>query len=120
MSVSVGGPASWAGLHRLFRQPEGITESTRWLFAGLAMVSLALSLPALLSAAADGALLMGLAATLALAVSWICGYLSRRVPFGLDVMDAAAMTGFALACPDPATVLGIMLGSLVKKWNIRR
>lgn len=112
MSVSVGIPVSGAGLRGLFRRPEGITESTRWLFAGLAMVSLVLSLPALLSAAADGALFLGLAATLALAASWIGGYLSKRVPFGLDVLDAAAMTGFALACPDPATVLGITFGAV--------
>lgn len=112
MSVRVGGPVFGVGLHRLFRRPEGITESTRWLFCGLAMVSLALSLPPMLSAAAGGVLLMALAATFLLAASCIYVYLTKRVPLGLDLLDAAAIIGLALACPTPNTVLAYLFSAV--------
>ena len=105
MSVNVGGPGLGAGLRGLFRRPDGITESTRWLFAGLAMVSLVLSLPAALAAVSGGMLLVLLCATLTLVASNIYVYLSRHVPPALDLLDAAMIIGFALACPTPSTAV---------------
>jgi diguanylate cyclase (GGDEF)-like protein len=108
----VRGPGSGVGLHRLFRRPEGITESTRWLFCGLAMVSLALSLPPMLSVAAGGVLLMALSATFVLAASCNYVYLTKRVPLGLDLLDAAAIIGLALACPTPKNVVAYVFTAI--------
>ena len=107
MSVVVRSPEFKAGLRGLLRRPEEITESTRWLFTWLTMVFLVLCLPGVLSSARGGVLALGLAASLALTASWIYGFLSKRVPLVLDLLDAAAMTGFALACPEPAVVVMI-------------
>lgn len=98
-----------ARLHR----PSGIVESTRWLFALLAVVSLVVSLPGAFSAP-HGATLMivGFGAALTLTASWVCGYLRRGVPFGLDVLDAAALIAFGVACPDPMAVIGVVFSAV--------
>jgi diguanylate cyclase (GGDEF)-like protein len=43
-----------------------------------------------------------------LAASCIYVYLTKRVPLGLDLLDAAAIIGFALACPTPKTVVAYL------------
>lgn len=95
------------GLRRMFRRPEGVAEGTRWLFTWLALASLAFCLPGVLSTARGGMLLLGLAATFILAASWVYGFLNERVPFALDVIDALAMTAFALAGPAPAAIVSV-------------
>lgn len=109
MSIS---PFASRELRQLFRRPEGITESVRWLFGCLAVSSLALTLPPVLSTARGAFLALGVAATLALVVSWILGYLTKRVLLVFDVVDAVAITALALAAPQPAFVLGITFGAV--------
>jgi hypothetical protein len=86
------------------RRPEDIQEATRWLFAVLALVSIVLSLPATLAAANGARLLVVLASSVVLGLSWGAGYLRRSAPFALDVVDAVAMAAFALASPEPSVV----------------
>ena len=93
-------------------RPEDIQEATRWLFAVLALVSIVLSLPATLAAANGTRLLVVLASSVVLGLSWGAGYLRRSAPLVMDVMDAAAMAAFALACPEPAAALGIVFAAL--------
>jgi len=73
----------------------------------LTVAFLVLCLPGVISTARGGVLALGLAASLALTASWIYGFLRKRVPLALDLLDATAMTGFALACPEPAVVVMI-------------
>jgi diguanylate cyclase (GGDEF)-like protein len=94
------------------RRPEDIQEATRWLFAVLALVSIVLSLPATLAAANGARLLVVLASSVVLGLSWGAGYLRRSAPFALDVVDAVAMAAFALASPEPAVALGIVFCAL--------
>ena len=78
----------------------------------LAVISLLITLPAPLSSARGGVLLLALAAALTLTGSCIYVYLSQRVPLVLDVLDAAAITGFALACSTPVPVLGYVFAAM--------
>ena len=43
--------------------------------------------------------------------SWIYGFLRQRVPFGLEVLDAVALTAFALAGPVPAAATPLIFAS---------
>jgi len=51
MSVRGGTRAPWAALRGRLRRPTGITESTRWLMAALVVVSVVLTVPAVLPVA---------------------------------------------------------------------
>jgi diguanylate cyclase (GGDEF)-like protein len=94
------------------RRPEGIIEGTRWLFAVLALASLALTAPVALSSP-SAPRLAGIAITsLILAGSWITGYLRRAAGLAFDVLDALAMLAFALASPVPESVLSLVFASL--------
>ena len=94
------------------RRPGEIQEATRWLFAVLALVSIVLALPATL-AAADGARpFVVLASSVVLGLSWGAGYLRRSAPLAMDLVDAAAMAAFALACPEPVVAMGIVFAAL--------
>src|SRR5665647_2103106 len=98
----------WARVVR----PEDIQEATRWLFAVLALVSIVLSLPATLAAADGARLLVILASSAVLGLSWGAGYLRSSAPLVMDVVDAAAMTAFALAGPEPSVVYMIVFTAL--------
>jgi hypothetical protein len=94
------------------RRPGEIQEATRWLFAVLALVSIMLTLPAPLAAANGPRLLVVLASSVVLGLSWGAGYLRRSAPFALDVVDAVAIAAFALASPEPVVALGIVFAAL--------
>ncbi|HEY5180886.1 MAG TPA: EAL domain-containing protein [Dermatophilaceae bacterium] len=94
------------------RRPGEIQEATRWLFAVLALVSIMLSLPAPLAAANGARLLVVLASSVVLGLSWGAGYLRRSAPFALDVVDAVAIAAFALASPEPVVAMGIVFAAL--------
>jgi len=98
----------WARVAR----PGDIQEATRWLFIVLTLVSLALALPATLAAADGARLLVVLASSVVLGLSWATGYLRRSAPLVLDVVDAVAMAAFALACPEPNVVFAIVFAAL--------
>ena len=98
----------WARVVR----PEDVQEATRWLFAVLALVSIVLSLPATLAVADGARLLVVLASSVVLGLSWGAGYQRRSAPLVMDVVDAAAMVAFALAGPEPSVVYMIVFTAL--------
>jgi diguanylate cyclase (GGDEF)-like protein len=98
-------------------RPEGIADSARWLFAGLVLASVLVSLPMpLLSARSDVATL-GLGCAIVLVIIWAGVYWSGRFPWWRDGLLAVAITGFALASPNPTVVFpfvfaGVWFGAL--------
>jgi diguanylate cyclase (GGDEF)-like protein len=99
------------GLKRA-RRPEEIVEATRWLFAVLALLSLALALLAPLSTANSVMQLVALASAAVLGLSLGAGYLRKRMPLGMDVVDAVAILAFTLACPEPGAVFAFVFSCL--------
>ena len=89
-----------------------MVEATRWLFAVLTLVSLPLALLAPLATGNDTMLLVALASTVVLGLSWSAGYLRRSAPLGMDVVDALATLAFALASPHPAAAFGFVFFAL--------
>jgi GGDEF domain-containing protein len=90
----------WAQL----RRPTGLVEQTRRLFYLALLVSLALTLPGpLRTLTADTLPFVAIAPACLIAV-WSYRYLSRSSPLPLDVAEAAATTGLAVAFPDPSAV----------------
>ncbi len=96
----------------LVRRPTDMVEATRWLFAVLALVSLLITWPAPLASAGGTMLLVALACSCVLAGSWVWGYAHRTAPLASDLIDAVAIGGFALACPEPGAAFSIVFGSL--------
>ncbi len=94
------------------RRPAGALEATRWLFAVLALVTVVLALPGTLVAADGVTVVAAVAAAVTLGLSWVTGYLRRCAPPAMDVVDAVAMTVFALAGPEPAAVFGLVFAAL--------
>jgi diguanylate cyclase (GGDEF)-like protein len=94
------------------RRPTDVVESTRWLFAMLAVASLAITLPALVVSGDRRMLPAALASAVALVSSWSAGYLRRDAPLGMDLVDAFAILVFALACPFPSAALGFTFAAL--------
>ena len=101
-----------AGL-TLWRRPVGILQGTRWLFTWLGLLSLAFSVPALLPTVTVSplALLLAVASVLALVGSWVFGFLRQQVPFALEVVDAVALTAFALAGPVPSAAAPLIFAA---------
>ena len=87
----------------LLHRPTGVLEGTRWLFTWLALLSLVFSLPGIIPnvTASRLDLLLASVAAAALCGSWLYGLVRQRVPFALEVLDALALTAFALAGPVP-------------------
>src|SRR5664280_570174 len=79
------------------RRPDGLVE---------------LTLPAPLVAANATTLLMVVVSSGALVTSWVYRYLTGTDPLSFDVMDAAAVLGFALACPSPIVAFGVAFAAL--------
>ena len=94
------------------RRPDGLVERTRWLFCLCVLASLALTLPAPLVAANATTLLLVVVSSGALVTSWVYRYLTGTDPLSFDVMDAAAVLGFALACPSPIVAFGVAFAAL--------
>ncbi|ASD22879.1 hypothetical protein B7495_12895 [Cryobacterium sp. LW097] len=87
----------------LLDRPAGVLEGTRWLFTWLALLSVVFSLPGIIPnvTASRLDLLLASVSTVALISSWIYSLMRQRVPFALEVLDALALTAFALAGPVP-------------------
>ncbi|MGY4857739.1 putative bifunctional diguanylate cyclase/phosphodiesterase [Cryobacterium sp. AP23] len=98
-------------LPTLVRRPTGILHGTRWLFTWLAMLSVLFTLPEALATVSvnPAALLLATVAAFTLWGSQIFGYLRQRVPFSLEVLDAVALTAFALACTNPSAVTPLII-----------
>ena len=98
-------------------RPEDIADGTRWLFAGLVVASVLVSLPAPLSSARGVALPLAVVSTAVLTATWTGVYLSGRFALWCDVVLAVAICGFALASPSPTVVFpfvfaGVWFGAL--------
>ncbi|HZL06711.1 MAG TPA: hypothetical protein VFE45_15080, partial [Coriobacteriia bacterium] len=89
-----------------------IVEATRWLFAVLALVSLAIALLAPLAVADGTRLSAALASAAVLGLSWGAGYLRRSAPLTMDVVDAVAIMAFTLAGPAPTAAFGLVFAAL--------
>jgi diguanylate cyclase (GGDEF)-like protein len=100
-------------LPTLLRKPVGILQGTRWLFTWLALLSLLFGLPGvfLLENVNPAPILLLACATLTLWGSWIYGFLRQRVPLGLELLDAVALTAFAVADPWPNALLPVIFAS---------
>ncbi|WP_166793223.1 putative bifunctional diguanylate cyclase/phosphodiesterase [Cryobacterium lactosi] len=98
----VGGRMAVVG-SALLHRPAGVLEGTRWLFTWLALLSLLFSLPGIIPNVTSSRLdlLLASGAAAALCGSWLYGLVRQRVPFALEVLDALALTAFALAGPVP-------------------
>jgi diguanylate cyclase (GGDEF)-like protein len=94
------------------RRPTEMVETTRWLFALLSLVSLVISLIAPLATARGVLLLAAVVSAVVLAASWAGGYVRRRAPLVLDVVDSIALLAFTLACPQPGVALGFVFSAL--------
>ena|GEM_PF-5911279 len=107
-----GAAVMLAGVRATAGRPAGAVASTRWLFVGLALVSLAITLPIPVATAptAEGVIL--LVAGLALAASWTVSYLAGRTSPLADAVDTAAVFGFALASDMPSSVLPVLISGL--------
>jgi diguanylate cyclase (GGDEF)-like protein len=114
MSLNPWARQTVAALRAGLRRPEGIMAGTRWLFAGLPLAALLITLPVAL-AGSHGAiwpLTLLFVALAVLAASCVSTYLRQQALLGLDLLDAAAITGVALVCPDPSAVFGIAFAGL--------
>jgi diguanylate cyclase (GGDEF)-like protein len=108
MSASVSAsPLRLAG-RLVFRRPAGAAENTRWLYAGLTVLALVVTLPSPLRAEHESTQLLAAVSMSALAASSCCVYLLRRVPIMFDVVDAVAITGFALSSVSPTVTFGYL------------
>ncbi|MEO6145136.1 MAG: EAL domain-containing protein [Dermatophilaceae bacterium] len=94
------------------RRAGELIEATRWLFAVLTLVSLPVALVGPLTASHGAKPPLALASALVLGLSWTRGYLSRRAPLGMDLVDAVATLTFALASPEPGAALAFMFPAL--------
>jgi diguanylate cyclase (GGDEF)-like protein len=93
----------WRATARL-KRPTGLVERSRWLFWLCTLGSMAVTLPAALGKAdAVDRSVIGLA-SVALCLVWTTRYLLGRAPLALDVLDAVALTSFAVMCPSPMMV----------------
>jgi diguanylate cyclase (GGDEF)-like protein len=109
------GPTGIGRDYRMWTRPRRAAEmvgATRWLFFMAALVSLLLALLAPLLAADSTALLVALASTVVLGLSWSAGYSHASAPLVMDVIDAMAILAFALACPEPAAAFGFVFFAL--------
>lgn len=93
-------------------RPRDVLPATRWLFARLALLSLAVTLPVPLLTADLPAALVVLGAAGTLAASWTIGYLRGRTAVAADLVDAAAVLAFALASDPPSVVLAALVSAL--------
>ncbi|MCU1604243.1 MAG: putative Diguanylate kinase [Modestobacter sp.] len=94
------------------RRPDELVERTRWLFFVCVLVSLGLTALGAVPQAGAWSLTLLAVSSAALAGSWVHQYLARRATLVLDVSDVLATALFALACPEPAVAIGMILSAL--------
>lgn len=93
-------------------RPRGAFPATRWLFARLALLSLAVTLPvSLVTATTTGALVV-LVGSLVIAASLTAGYVRGRTTVAEDLADNAAVFVMALASNVPSTVVAVLVSVL--------
>ena len=93
-------------------RPSGAFPATRWLFARLALLSLAVTLPVPLLTAnlvEAGVVLLGSAV---LATSWTLGYLRGRTSVAADVVDTVAVFAVAVVSDVPSSIVAALVSGL--------
>ena len=97
---------------RLVRRPAGTVEGMRWLYALAAVLALLLSLPAALTDPTRTTVAFTAVGTAILVVSWTGGYLAKRSPVVLDLVDAVGIAAVAVSCSEPAVVFSFAFSGL--------
>lgn len=93
-------------------RPSGAFPATRWLFARLALLSLAVTLPVPLLNAGLAEAGFILLASGTLAASWTIGYLRGGTSVAADVVDTVAVFAFAVASDPPSGVFAALVSAL--------
>ena len=93
-------------------RPSGALPNTRWLFARLALLSLAVTLPLPLLTASPLEAVVVLVGSGVLAASWTIGYLRRRTAIAADVVDTLAVFAIALMSDVPSSVVAALVSAL--------
>jgi diguanylate cyclase (GGDEF)-like protein len=101
-------PCGW----RRFRRPPGVADRTRWSFTVVCCGTVVFWVPLPLSHGSVISALLGVLAGLVLICSWLYGYVTRRVPAALDLVDAAAMGAVVVSSPTPFAVFGVAFPAL--------
>lgn len=101
-----------AHLRATIARPTGTLQSTRWLFAILALLSVALGMVAALVTARDPQIWFIVAGAMTLAASMTAGYLTRSAPPLADALDAAAVFAFTLANEVPSGTFAILFAAV--------
>ena len=99
-------------LWRAVRRPAGTVEGMRWLYAASAVLALLLSLPAALVEPTRTTVAFTAAGSAILVASWTGGYLARRSPLVLDLVDAIGIAAVAVSCSQPAVVFSFAFSGL--------
>ncbi len=93
-------------------RPSGALRSTRWLFARLALLSLAVTLPLPLLTASPVEAVVVLLAGGTLAASWTVGYLRGRTAIVADVVDTVAVFAIAVTSDVPSSIIAALVSAL--------
>lgn len=93
-------------------KPVGALPGTRWLFARLALLSLAVTLPLPLLTASFLEAVVVLLGSGVLAASWTIGYLRGRTLVAADVADTLAVFAITVASDVPSTVVAALVSAL--------
>ncbi|WP_409328560.1 putative bifunctional diguanylate cyclase/phosphodiesterase [Trujillonella humicola] len=109
MSRSTVASSPWRRARGLLSRPADPVEHTRWVLFHVGLAALVLTAPGAVAGAGPARTAVLAAAGLVLAAVWTRRYLLRSAGTVLDVVDVAAVTGFALACSLPAAAYGIAL-----------
>ena len=94
------------------RPPAGIVDRTRWLFAVLVVVSLALTAPLSLGGSRGVVWVLAAVSSVVLGVSWALGYRTGRVPVVMDVVDAVGIVGLSLTSAEAGAVFPVVFAAL--------
>lgn len=112
---TTGAPPPRAKIRRLraaLGRPSGALRNTRWLFARLALLSLAVTLPLPLLTASPVEAVVVLLAGGVLAASWTVGYLRGRTAVAADVVDTLAVFAIAVTSDVPSSIIAALVSAL--------
>ncbi len=94
------------------RPPAGMVDRTRWLFAVLVVVSLALTAPLTLAGSSGAVWVIAMASSVVLGASWIFGYRSRRAPVAMDAIDTVGLVGLSMTSAVAGAVFPVVFAAL--------
>lgn len=104
--------AAFRRLRAALGKPSGALRNTRWLFARLALLSLAVTMPVPLLTASPVEAVVVLLSSGVLAASWTIGYLRGRTAIAADVVDSLAVFAFAVTSDVPSSIIAALVSAL--------